>query len=88
MFLTECGLMHLLISMTQDHDLHTPFHFLPDPLLLCVSSSGNLLIISLLSRPQLDLSTLDRILPIVEIEIGHEEVTKERQARSSYRRDE
>ena len=53
-----------------------------------MSSSGNLLIISLLSRPQLDLSTLDRILPIVEIEIGHEEVTKERQARSSYRRDE
>ena len=72
----------------QDQDLHAPLHFLSDPLLLGVSSSSNFLIISLLSRPQLDLGTLDRILSIIEVEIGHEEITKEGQARRSYCRNE
>jgi hypothetical protein len=64
--------------MIQKRDLLTPLQLEPDPLFLRPGSSSNLLIISLLSRPQLNLDTLDRVLSIIEVEISHEEITKER----------
>jgi hypothetical protein len=64
--------------MIQKRDLHTPLQLEPDPLLLSSGSSSNLLIISLLSRPQLNLGTFDRVLSIIEVEISHEEIAKER----------
>jgi len=64
--------------MIEHQVLHTPLHLQPDPLLLSSGSSSDLLIISLLRRPQLYLGTFDRVLSIIEVEISHEEITKER----------